>query len=205
MIVLHGNRSSAPSNRVLYVCAHLALPYRWRERSFTSGELRASAFRRLHPAGKIPVLEEGDFALFESEAICRYLCAKAGGRLLADDPRDQAVVDQWNAFAANHVGLAMGKVVFNHLVAPRRGIDVDRRSLREGRGWLGRYLPILDQRLRHTTFLAGTHLTLADLTLLAILEPAAQVEISFETYPNVGRWQAALQALPFWAATRRGA
>ena len=73
MLRIHGNTLSAPCNKVRYTCNLLEVAYEWIERDFRTGELRSPAYLALHPAGKVPVIEDDGFILFESEAICRYL------------------------------------------------------------------------------------------------------------------------------------
>jgi len=198
MIKIHGNSVSIPCNKVLYTCNLLGIDYEWIEKDFRSGEMKAPEFLALHPAGKVPVMEDDGFVLFESEAICRYLCEKKGSALCPKDIKARALMDQWTAFSVNHVGLATVKVVFNRLIAPMFDLPVDENSLKEGEEWLGRYLPIVDQRLSESNCLAGEAITLADITLLSFVETFDQAKVSLAPYPRLSTWLSSLQAQEFW-------
>jgi len=198
MIKVHGNSVSIPCNKVLYTCNFLCIDYEWIEKEYRTGEMKTPEFLALHPAGKVPVMEDDGFILFESEAICRYLCAKSGSTLYPEEIQARALMDQWTAFSVNHVGLAMLKVLYNRLIAPMFDIPVDENSLKEGEEWLGRYLPIVDQRLSESDYLAGNAITLADMTLLSFVETADQAKVSLAPYPQLSKWLSDLQAQEFW-------
>jgi glutathione S-transferase len=198
MLQIYANRLSAPCNKVRYTCNALAIPYEWIEMPFEPGALKTPEYLAIHPAGKVPAMDDDGFRLFESDAICRYLCAKHPGDLMPADVQDRAIMDQWLNFSANHVGLAMSKVLFNRVAAPKYGLPIDETSLREGLQWLDRYLPIVDHRLQQSAYLAGPWITLADLTLLSIVERAHLCDISLTPYPRLQAWLEEMQAQDFW-------
>ena len=198
MLTIYGNPLSSPCNKVRYACDVLGADYAWVSLDFAAGDLKTPEHLARHPAGKIPVIDDNGFVLFESDAICRYLSAKHGGRLVPEDLQTRAVMDQWNAFCIQHVGLAASKVLYNRVLVPMFNLDLDETSLREGGEWLDRYLPIVDRRLGEAPFLAGDALTLADLSLLSILDPAEQADIAIAPYPLLDRWRSGLQAQDFW-------
>lgn len=198
MLTIYANSLSAPCNKVRYTCNLLRIAYAWIEKPFARDELKNPHYLSLHPAGKVPAIDDDGFALFESDAICRYLCAKHGSALVPADLRERAIMDQWLSFSDHHVGLAMNKVLFNRVVAPKRGWPIDETALREGRQWLARYLPIVDHRLAAATYLAGDVLTLADVTLLSIVERAPLGQIRLAPYAALSAWLEGLQAQSFW-------
>src|SRR5688572_130763 len=67
------------------------------------GEQRAPAFLAKNPNAKVPVLEDGDFILWESTAIMRYLAAKSSSSLLPTEPRAGAEVDRWLSWGLAHL------------------------------------------------------------------------------------------------------
>jgi glutathione S-transferase len=65
------------------------------------GEARTPAMLAKNPNGKLPILEDGDFVLWESRAMLAYLAAKAGRADLAPTtPRERAEVDRWTSSGA---------------------------------------------------------------------------------------------------------
>lgn len=198
MLILYGNRMSAPCNKVRYVCELLELPYEWHEMGFESGGLQTAEYLELHPAGKVPAMQDEDFCLFESEAICKYLCEKEESPLFPRELHSRAKIEQWINFANLHVGYAMNKVAFNRVIAPKLGMKVDESSLKQGLQWLNRYLPIVDAQISTYGYLGGPSLSLADITLLSIVGLAAPAKVSLSSYVGLEPWLKKLQDQPFY-------
>ena len=77
-ITVHGAAVSTCSQRVLTTLLELGLPYTLRTLNFATAEHKSESFLKLQPFGKVPVLEDDGFFVFESRAICKYLVAKYG-------------------------------------------------------------------------------------------------------------------------------
>jgi glutathione S-transferase len=201
VITIYGHPVSGPSNRVRYTCEYLDVDYEWREIDLQAGEGRREEYLDIHPAGKVPAMEEDDFTLFESRAICEYLVERADSDLMAgENTRDQARVNQWMDFTVQHVYRAVTKVVYNRVFAPEMGKEVDERSLDEGLRWLDRFLPIVDEQLSESSYLALDRLTLADLTLLSTTDYTNLGEISLEDYEHLSDWKRRMESRSFWTA-----
>mmetsp|Transcript_27718 Transcript_27718/g.26757 ORF Transcript_27718/g.26757 Transcript_27718/m.26757 type:complete len:95 (-) Transcript_27718:413-697(-) len=86
---------SAPSRFLMSLVRHLNVEVELVEVDLMSGDQKSEAHLKRHPMGKIPVLEDGDFCLFESLAIARYICdVKApGNTLYPTDPKQRAKID----------------------------------------------------------------------------------------------------------------
>ena len=86
---------STPSRFLMALTKHLNIDVELVEVDLLSGEQKSEAHLKRHPMGKIPVLEDGDFVLFESLAIARYLLdVKApGNTLYPTDLRQRAKID----------------------------------------------------------------------------------------------------------------
>lgn len=202
MIVIYANSFSSPCNKVRYACELIGVPYEWKHLDFASGDHKTPAHLARHPAGKIPVIDDDGFILWESDAICRYLDAKYDGTLIPDDLQRAALVNQWNAYTTQHVANAVSKVAYNRIIAPKFGLPVFEDSLNEGLDWLhNRQLPIIDRQLEHHTHLAGDDISLADISLLSTLDMAEIAEISLDAFSHLLRWRSTLQARPFWLAS----
>jgi glutathione S-transferase len=83
------------------------------------GEARTPEMLALNPNAKLPVLVDGDFVLWESNAIVSYLAN--GTPLLPTSSRERADVDRWGDWQLAHLGPAIGKVAFERLVKPMTG------------------------------------------------------------------------------------
>ena len=198
MLKIYGADLSTPVTKARFTANLLGMKYDYIRIDLRGGEHQKPEFLKLHPAGKIPVIDDDGFVLFESNAIIRYLAEKNKSPLYPKDLKERALVDQWIEFGSHHVGQAMSKVVFNRLFAPMRKVPVDEQSLKDGLGFLDRFLPIIDNQLAKNKFLAGNQLSLADINLLAILDPVEVAKIDLSKYKNIVKWREGLRKEEFY-------
>ncbi len=197
---IYGHFASAPANQVRLAVSALGIDATYHHVDLQAGEQKSPEYLAINPFGKVPAMVDGDFKLAESNAICRYLGGKVGGPMYPDDPHQQAKVDQWMEFAVNHIRTNMSKVLFNRMFAPMMGLPVDESSLKEGQDFLDQYLPMVENQLADSTFITGDQMTLADIALIAAMEPFDQVQISLESYPHITSWRSGIMAQPFYQA-----
>jgi glutathione S-transferase len=200
MLKVYGTPRSPPVNCVRFTANYLALDYEFVFVNQMEGEHRSEWYMKLHPAGKVPSIDDDGFTMFESVAICRYLARKASSPIYPADISAAAIVDAWSHFAENHVYVAICKVLFNHFYTSMMGAEVDERSLREGREWLARFLPIVDARIDEHGNVAGATFSLADIILLASLDPVEVSEVDLAPYPKLAAWRENLRSQPFYTA-----
>jgi glutathione S-transferase len=203
MLKIYGADLSAPANKVRMAANALGLEYEYIRVSIRGGENRTEEYLKRHPAGKVPVIDDEGFVLFESDAIIKYLAVKQESPLYPEDLKQRALIDQWMDFAAIHVGGAMGKVVFNRVFASFAHVPVDERSLSDGLKFLDRFLPVIDGQLAHAPYLAGEQFSLADIALLATLDPAEVAEVALSPYPHIHEWRAKLMRQDFYTKCHR--
>ena len=198
MLKIYGSDLSAPANKVRFVANALGLKYEYIKVNLRAGEHQKPEYKAVHPANKIPAIEDDGFCLFESNAIIRYLADKNKSSLYPKDIKERAVVEQWMDFGSMHVGAALAKVVYNRLFAPIRGVPVDEASLKEGLGFLDRFLPVVDEQLGKSKYLAGNAITLADINLLALMDPCEAANIDISKYKNIIKWRDGLKQAEFY-------
>lgn len=198
MLKIYGSDLSSPANKVRFAANALNLPFEYVRVNLRAGEHMKPEYKKVHPANKIPAIDDDGFTLFESNAIIRYLAEKCHSPLYPKDLKQRAVVEQWIDFGTMHVGMAANKVVYNRLFAPMRGVPVDENSLKEGLSFLDRFLPVVDEQLSKTKYLAGSQMTLADINLLALLDPAEVSSIDLSKYKNLVAWRNNLRKQEFY-------
>lgn len=198
MLKIYGFDFSSPANKVRMCANALGLEYEYIQVNMQEGEHKSDKYLAVNPAGKVPAIDDDGFTLFESNAIMKYFCDKSSSSYYPKDPLERAVVDQWCDFVSIHVYMALGRVVFNKIVAPQMGFDVDERSLRDGQVFLGQFLPVIEGQLGKTEFLAGDELTIADFCLLATVDPAEMIELDLTPYPKLNAWRENLRAQEFY-------
>jgi glutathione S-transferase len=176
----------------------LGIKYEYIRVSIRNGENRKEEYLKMHPAGKVPVIDDDGFVLFESDAIIKYLTTKQNSPLYPGGIKQRALVDQWMDFTAIHVGGAMSKILFNRVFAPFAKVPVDERSESDGLKFLDRFLPVVDRQLAEARYLAGGQLSLADIALLAVLDPAEVARVDLNPYENIVSWRTELMKKEFY-------
>jgi glutathione S-transferase len=159
-----------------------------------TGEQRGPAHVALNPNGRVPVLVDGDFVLWESTAIIRYLACKKGGALLPTTAQGQAEVDRWLAWQLAHLGPAMSKVSFERIVKKVTGQGTpDEQAIAAGSAEFAKLTAILESELEGREYLAGG-LTLADFALASHYSLAPMCGLDLAPYPRVSAWLARVLA-----------
>jgi glutathione S-transferase len=152
-----GKATSINVRKVLWTCAELDLPF---EHVTEDAALLARNPNRL-----VPVIEEDDFVLWESNAICRYLAGtQPRANLLPQDPRLRAQVEQWMDWQATELNDAW-HYAFQALVR-RHPEFTQARDIAESIVNWHRHMKMLDEHFAHGgQFITGEYFTLADVVL----------------------------------------
>lgn len=199
MLHVYGHPFSYPSNMV-HMCANaLELEHEYHLVNLAEGEQNSEFYLKINPVGKVPAILDEELRLSECQAIIRYLAQKAQ-RLYPADIQEQAVVDQWISFSNVHIGMAISKILFNVLFAPMLNVEVDERSLADGRTFLDRYLPILEVQLKANPNITGEEMTIADISLLAALDPCEITDVDLTPYPSLQNWRNQLRSRSWYTA-----
>ncbi len=164
-----------------------------------NGGNRTPEFLKLNPNGKVPVLVDGDFVLWESRAIDAYLAAGVPEkRLYPDDRKTRAVIDQWSYWGAIHLGPAIQRVVFERMLKPLFGMgEPDESAIQPQLKEVDQFLPVLEDGLEGKEWIAG-ELSIADFALATLFVFREPGRISLDAAPNVAAWIARMEARPSW-------
>ena len=157
-----------------------------------------AAYLALNPNGLIPVLIDGDFVLWESNSICRYLAAKAGATsLLPIDPQGRARVEQWMDWQAGELNNSW-RVAFMALV---RGQPATPEAIAAGVAGWNRHMGLLDAQLASTgAHVCGEAFTLADVVLGLSAQRWKNAPIDRVDLPAVDAWLQRMTDRPGFAA-----
>jgi len=186
MLKIIGKATSINVRKVLWTCAELGLSFEREE-----WEPRHAA---LNPNRMVPVLVDGDFVLWESNTICRYLCSHAGGHaLLPRQPQARARVEQWMDWQATELNNAW-RYAFMALVrqSPAHG---DGAQVAASCASWNRHMGLLDAQLQATgAWAAGTDFTLADIVLGLSANRWLMTPMTRPEYPGLTAWLERLDA-----------
>ena len=184
---------------------HLGLDVEIVRTGFLNGELKSNDFLKLNPNGKVPLLIDDGFRLWESNAILQYLADKSAA---ADFfPRDFAVradIVRWQFWESLHFNKAVGGIVWETIAKPSMNLgEPDESAIESSTEDFHRFAKILERQLEGRKFIMGDTLTLADFSVgnhsaLAV-HPHSRVPL--DDYPRVASWYHALEDTPAWART----
>jgi glutathione S-transferase len=197
---LHAFPHSPRSFKVLAVAAHLGVEHELCFCDLTKGEQRGLG--GINPNYKVPALEEGDFKLWESNAIIEYLASlKPESGLLPSDPRARADVVRWLFWESTTWDPAVAILAFERGVKGLLGLGApDPVKIAEGEQKLNAAAAILNAHLQGRPFVCGERVTLADFALGSALVLEQMAQLPLAPYPEIKRWGAQLDALPGWQA-----
>jgi glutathione S-transferase len=200
MIKLYDFGRSPNCRKVRIALAEKGLSYDKVPVDLSQGEQRKPEFLKLNPYGRVPVLTDGDTAIYESTIINEYLEEKyPNPSLMPRDPFGKARARMMEDFCDSQFMVSMSPLVRQLLFTPENARDqsVIDKAREEMRGHLRR----LDQELGGKEYLAGSY-SLADaaFTPSIVFLPFLGVEID-PSLENVTAWVARLKARPSFAAS----
>nr|XP_027078204.1 glutathione S-transferase F11-like isoform X2 [Coffea arabica] len=133
---------------------------------FLSNSIQSALPLLFQPFGQVPVIEDGDFRLFESRAIVRYYASKNadhGPNLLGTTLEEKALVDQWLEVESHNFNDMIYGLVLQLEVLPRMGEPSDFKLVQKFADNLDKVLDVYEERLSKSKYLAGDYYTIADM------------------------------------------
>ncbi len=199
---LYFHPMSGNSRRVLLVVAHLEIPLERIVVDLTKQEQRGAPHLQRNPNGRVPVLDDNGFVLWESRAIMQYLADKTPGQtLLPTEPRERADVNRWLFWCAAHMAPTATILVAENFVKPLTGRQADPVEVARGEQLFAQNAPILDAHLAGKTWVSQDRVTLADYSLAASFALAGPARLPIADYPNLRSWLGRVQELDAWRKT----
>ncbi|HEX4267435.1 MAG TPA: glutathione S-transferase [Steroidobacteraceae bacterium] len=188
-ITLYGFEYSGHAHRVVLLLRMLEVPFRYVP--IPRGARRTPEFLKLNPLGQIPLLEDGQITIADSNAILVYLVKRhaPGSQWLPEEPLAAARVQRWLSIAAGE--LTYGPALARR-IAQWGGPGDRQRALEVGR----QLLEFMNTHLANTPYLAAPHPTLADLACYSYTAHAPEGGLSLQAYPAVRGWLSRIEALP---------
>ena len=165
MLIIYGKATSINVRKVLWTCAELDIPFERLDYGSGFASTLTPEFLAMNPNGMVPVIQEGDFTLWESNAICRYL-AHSRGRddLLPNAPKARAQVEQWMDWQAGELNNSW-RYAFMAVVRQSPAHQDPAQITASVAHW-NHHMAMLDTQLTRTgAFVTGETFTLADIVL----------------------------------------
>jgi len=193
-IKLHRMALSGHCHRVEMFLSLLGLPHELVEVDLRAGAHKTPEFISKNTFGQVPVIEDGEVTLADSNAILVYLEGRyAPGRWLPREPLAAAQVQRWLSVAAGPLafGAAAARVI-QLFKRPDDPADCIARA--------NSLFKVMEHELSLRMFLVGDEPTLADVANYSYVARAPEGNVSLEPYPNLRAWLARVEALPGFVA-----
>ena len=160
MLTVYGRKSSANVQKVRWICSEGNLEFKTEIVGGKYGGLTSPEFIRLNPNSTIPVLKDGDFILYESNSIIKYISDKFD--ILRSDTQEKiALNNQWIDWSSSVFGLNCSNYTLHNILLP-----IDQRnttSATEAKKKIYSCFELLNKQLEKTNYLLDNELSLADI------------------------------------------
>ncbi len=200
---LHTFVGSPNSRKVEAVIDHLKLDVEVVYHDFLAGDLRLPEYTALNPNAQVPTLVDGDFVLWESNAIMQYLADKVpGNTLFPREPRLRADVVRWLSWDLAHFGEAFGALAFETFIKPKLNIGpTNETRVSLAMTWLARRAAVLEQHLLDRRYVVGDNLTLADYSLVRFESYRTRTPFDWRPYPRINAYFDHVRSSDSWVRT----
>ena len=196
MLQILGRTSSINVRKVQWLCDEIGVPYEREDWGTGFRSTREPEFLALNPNALVPVIRDGDFVLWESNTICRYLAGKHGrADLLPAEFKARALVERWMDWMTTELTNAQ-RYAFSALVRKTAGFDDPAQVTQSVVNW-NRQMGILEHQLAATgTYVEGSAFTLADISVGLAVHRWLYSPIERTDYPAIAAYYERLKQRP---------
>ena len=199
---LYHHAISSNSRRVMLAAECMGTPLDLVEVDLFSPEDRRR-LAELNPNGKLPVLQDGDFTLWESCAIMQYLADRTHGQTLyPDNILVRADINRWMLWSCQHFAATISVISFENIWKGLIGQGApDAAVLQKAEAQLAQFATVLDRHLAERDWLVGDQLSLADFAVAPALMYTEQARLPVTQYQHLMAWYERVRGLDAWKNT----
>ena len=195
MLKIWGRTNSINVQKVLWCCGELNLPFERIDAGLQFGVNNTPEYKMMNPNALVPLIDDGGFILWESQAIVRYLARKHGlGSVCPADAKACADADRWMDWSATTVWPNLRPIFWNLVRTPPEKRDMP--LVQASRKGLAASMTILDAHLAARHYVTGSAFTMGDIPLGVAIHRWFKMEIERENLPNLAAYYKRLQARP---------
>ena len=193
-----GRISSLNVRKVVWAAQALQIPFERIDAGLRYGVVKTPEYVGKNPNALVPLMEDGDFVLWESNAMVRYLCAKhALGTLYPDNLQQRFDAERWMDWQQTTLNPAGGPAFIQYfrILPENRNPDVIAKSVAATEPLLA----MLDAHLAQTAYMAGNALTMADIPIASEIHrwrELRELPGPRPVFAHLDRWYAQILAHP---------
>ncbi len=202
-ICVHADPITINCRKVLAGFDLIGVPYELVYVDYFKGMQKSPEVVALNPNAAIPALTDGDFVLWESNAMLQYAADKVGNtQVYPQDLRTRADIHRWLNWEAASWFPSCYVYLVENCVKPLLGGAPDAAILEQQAAQFHKLAGILDARLAGRDWIVGDHPTIADIALAAPAHLHEWSKLPIAAHPNLKRWLThSVASLPCWQNT----
>jgi glutathione S-transferase len=195
MLKLWGRISSINVRKVVLTAQLLEVPFERIDAGAAFGITKTPDYLARNPNAMVPVLEDGDFVLWESNVIVRYLCAKHPQHgLYPQDLHARFDAERWMDWQQTTLNNAGRDAFLQFFRTPEDQRDA--RAIDASQAATEPLLALLDAHLARRPYMAGEHLSMADIPIACELHRWWGLPLRHTDHPHLLRWYDGLRQRP---------
>jgi glutathione S-transferase len=191
MITIHGRPNSINVQKVVWIADEVGVAFERLDVGGAFGGNDTAEYLAMNPTGRIPTIQDGDLALWESNAIVRYLAATYGSATWWPDGSAQWAANQWMDFAHTMIGQLTTVFIGMVRTAPE---DRDDAKIEKARQEVNRLWTIVETALNRRPYLTGSTISAGDVPLGCAVYRWYGLDIERPDLPGVAAWYERLKS-----------
>lgn len=189
------------ARKVRMLAHYLQLPVEEVELSMQEKEHKTREFLAINPMGQVPVVQDGDYSVWQANGALIYLAAQDENNLLGQSAKEWGHITQWLVWQSAELSGPVTTLHVENYFKRVQDIPADPEKQAAATERLNELLTILDRSLAKTGYLIDSRLTVADFALIGDFSHARNAQFPLDNYPHVTRWFETFESLPVWAST----
>lgn len=196
MLKVWGRKNSSNVRKVLWCIEELALPYIREEAGGAFGVVDSPEYRVLNPNGRVPMIQDDDFILWESNTIVRYLASEYGNDTswYPQVNRVRAQADKWMDWTTASFAVVFRDVFWGVLRTPAE--QQDWLKINAALKACAELLAIVDLALSEKPYLSGEEIGMGDIPLGSFIYAWFEMPIERPPLPHLEAWYERLKLRP---------
>jgi glutathione S-transferase len=164
MIRIWGRKNSINVQKVMWAVGEIGLKHERIDAGGAFGKTKDPDFLKMNPNSLVPVLQDGDLTLWESNAIVRYLAARYGDDgMWPEDPAPRAKSDMWMDWMTTTINPAIFPTFWGLIRTPAEQRDM--KAIEAARVKTADLLKIFESHMAHRLFVGGTNFSIGDVAM----------------------------------------
>lgn len=196
MLKIWGRKNSSNVRKALWCAEELGLAYEAIDAGGAFGVVDTPEYRAKNPNGRVPMIEDDGFVLWESNTIVRYLAARhvSGSAWYPNDPQARANAEKWMDWTTSSFAAPFRTVFWGVVRTPPE--QQDWAAINAAIKECGELLAMVEQALGKQSYLSGDEIGMGDIPLGSFIYAWFEMPIERVALPRLEAWYARLQQRP---------